>query len=202
MLIVLHLRSIAFWPVTPGVQDLSIIPRPGCLWRTHRVNPPLVLSVSTLDGPLSHVLPVLRSHHKPPTLSCLALSLQAHDASPDYLTAVLQCIRYCNSVGYLDLSLPPQSHSHSAMIYSGTQSAIHVKHLGIFSDVAGSCSTSAGDALLQALSASWIEAFPRVKRVSMRGCSNRTAEYLVNKMRKFAAADVELSVKLHTEDSL
>ncbi|KAG1832892.1 hypothetical protein DFJ58DRAFT_847918 [Suillus subalutaceus] len=68
--------------------------------------------------------------------------------------------------------------------------------------VIGSCSTSAGDALLQALSASWIEAFPRVKRVSMRGCSNRTAEYLVNKMRKFAAADVELSVKLHTEDSL
>lgn len=132
-----------------GVQDLSIIPRPGCLWRTHRVNPPLVLSVSTLDGPLSHVLPVLRSHHKPPTLSCLALSLQAHDASPDYLTTILQCIGYCNSVGYLDLSLPPQSHSHSAMIYPGTQSAIHVKHLGIFSDVAGSCSTSAGDALVR-----------------------------------------------------
>lgn len=36
----------------------------------------------------------------------------------------------------------------------------------------------------------------------MRGYSNLTAEYLVYKMRKFAAADVELSVKLHTEDSV
>ncbi|KAG1785674.1 uncharacterized protein HD556DRAFT_1450438 [Suillus plorans] len=152
-----------------------------------------------LDGPLSHVLPVLRSHLKPPTLAYLALSLQAHDASPDYLTTILQCVGYCNSIRYLDLSLPPQSHSHLAMVYPGTQSAVDVEHLVISSDAAGSCSASAGDEL--ALSALWIEAFPLVKCVSMRGCSNHIAEYLIHSMRKIAAAGVELSVKLHPKDS-
>lgn len=140
---------IRFLARHPGVNDLGVIPRPGRLWRTHRVTTPLALSISMLDGPLSHVLPVLRSHLKSPTLAILALSLQAHDASPDYLTTILQCVGNCSSVGYLDLSLPPQSHSHLAMIYPGTQSAVHVKHLAIRSpDAAGSCSASAGDALV------------------------------------------------------
>ncbi|KAG0691703.1 hypothetical protein DFH29DRAFT_1010413 [Suillus ampliporus] len=80
------------------------------------------------------------------------------------------------------------------MIYAGTQSAVHVRHLAI------SSSTTAGDAL--ALSASWIEAFPLVKRVSMQGCSNLTAEDLIHIMRKIADDDVELSVNLRPEDSL
>ncbi|KAG1844864.1 hypothetical protein C8R48DRAFT_780085 [Suillus tomentosus] len=135
-----------------------------------------------------------------PFLTCLALSLQAHDASPDYLTTILLCVGHCTSVGYLDLSLPPQSHSHSAMIYPGTQSAIHVKHLAIRSSgTAGLCSASAGDTL--ALSASWIAAFPLVKHVSMQGCSNLTAEDLVHIMRKIAAADVKLLSRNHARYS-
>ncbi|KAG1837608.1 hypothetical protein C8R48DRAFT_782650 [Suillus tomentosus] len=157
-------------------------------------------SVDSLNGPLSHVLAVLRSHLKPPTLTYLGLSLQSQDASLDYLTTILQCVGYCNSIGYLDLSLPAQGFSYSAMICPGTQSVVHVEHLAISSDAAGSCPASVGDAL--ELSASWIEAFPLVKRVSMRGCSNLTAEHLIRIMRRFAAADVELSVKLCPEVSL
>ncbi|KAG1856268.1 hypothetical protein C8R48DRAFT_776092 [Suillus tomentosus] len=192
---------IRFLARHPGVDSLSIIPRPGCLWRAHRITASLTLSsVSMLDGPLSHVLAVLRSHLKPPTLTYLGLSLQSQDASLDYLTTILQCVGYCNSIGYLDLSLPAQGFSYSAMICPGTQSVVHVEHLAISSDAAGSCPASVGDAL--ELSASWIEAFPLVKRVSMRGCSNLTAEHLIRIMRRFAAADVELSVKLCPEVSL
>ncbi|KAG2744341.1 hypothetical protein P692DRAFT_20696339, partial [Suillus brevipes Sb2] len=92
----------------PAVSNLSIMPRPGCPSRTNRVTPRLTISMSVLDGPLSHVLPILRSHHQKPTLTCLGISLQAHDASPDYITAISQCISYCDKIGYLLLSLPPQ----------------------------------------------------------------------------------------------
>ncbi|KAG1894226.1 uncharacterized protein F5891DRAFT_1195508 [Suillus fuscotomentosus] len=185
----------------PGVDSLGIIPRPGCLWRAHRITASLtLLSVSMLDGPLSHVLAVLQSHLKPPTLTYLGLSLQSQDASLDYLTTILQCVSYCNSIGYLNLSLPVQGFSYSAMICPGTQSVVHVEHLAISSDAAGSCPALVGDAL--ELSASWIEAFPLVKHVSMRGCSNLTAEHLIHIMCRFTAADVELSVKLCPEVSL
>lgn len=133
-----------------AVSNLSIMPRPGCPSRTNRVTPRLTISMSVLDGPLSHVLPILRNHRQTPTLTCLAISLQAHDASPHYITAILQCISYCDKIGYLLLSLPPQSHSRSAMIYRPvTHSAVHIKHLAIeYSDPSLSSSTSAGDTLV------------------------------------------------------
>ncbi|KAG1789901.1 uncharacterized protein HD556DRAFT_1446689 [Suillus plorans] len=116
-----------------------------------------------LDGPSTHILPVLLSLRKPPALACLALSLQAHNASPNYITTILQCVGHCDSIGYLLLSLPLQNHSLSAMIWPGTSSAVRVRHLAIDSlDATGASSLSAGDAL--ALSAVWIEAFPEVKR--------------------------------------
>ncbi|KAG0691826.1 hypothetical protein DFH29DRAFT_883639, partial [Suillus ampliporus] len=157
----------------PGINNLSVIPQPGSLWRTHQATASLALSLSTLDGPLSHVLPVLRSHLKPPTLACLALSLQSHDTSPDYLTTILRCVGYCNRA--------PNQQFTSDTWRSAPR-------------------PTAGDAL--ALSASWIEAFPLVKRVSMQGCSNLTAEDLIHIMRKIADDDVELSVNLRPEDSL
>jgi hypothetical protein len=134
----------------PAVSNLSIMPRPGCPSRTNRVTPRLTISMSVLDGPLSHVLPILRSHHQKPTLTCLGISLQAHDASPDYITAISQCISYCDKIGYLLLSLPPQNHSRSAMIYRPvTHSAVHIKRLTIeYWDPSLSSSTSAGDTLV------------------------------------------------------
>ncbi|KAG1878999.1 hypothetical protein F4604DRAFT_1923686 [Suillus subluteus] len=188
---------IHFLACHPAINDLSIIPRPGGFWRTNRTIIPLTLFISTLDGPLSHVLPVLRSLRKPPALGCLLLSLQARDASPDYITTILQCVGHCDSVRYLRISLPPQSHSLSAMIWPGTRSAVRVNHLAIdTSDAAESSSAPAGDAL--ALSAVWIEAFPTVKRVSMRGYSGVTAGDLVDVMRRIVTADVEVSVKLQS----
>ncbi|KAG2151506.1 hypothetical protein DEU56DRAFT_752399 [Suillus clintonianus] len=91
------------------------------------------------------------------------------------------------------LARHPGVNNLSVIPQPGTQSAVHVRHLAIRS------STAAGDAL--ALSASWIEAFPLVKRVSMQGCSNLTAEDLIHIMRKIADDDVELSVNLRPEDS-
>ncbi|KAG2094527.1 hypothetical protein BD769DRAFT_1678598 [Suillus cothurnatus] len=180
----------------PAVSNLGIMLQPGCPSRTNRVTPCLTISMSVLDGPLSHVLPILWNHHQTPTLNCLAISLQAHDTSPDYITAILQCISYCNKIEYLLLSLPLQSHSRLAMIYRpGTHSAVHIKHLVIdYSDPSLSSSASAGDTL--ALSASWIEAFSQVKCITMRGYSTTTAGDLVNIMHRFAASDVELSVEL------
>ncbi|KAG1759617.1 hypothetical protein EDD22DRAFT_955695 [Suillus occidentalis] len=178
----------------PAISNLSVVPRPGGLWRTNRITTHLMLSITTLDGPLTHVLPVLLRLREPPALACLTLSLQAHDASPNYITTILQCVGHCASIGYLLVSLPPQNDSLSAMIWTGTHSAVCVRHLAIDSDVAGS--SSAGDPLV--LSAAWIEAFPGVKHVSMRGHSSVTAEYLRGIMRRIAAADVELCVDLHS----
>ncbi|KAG1854334.1 hypothetical protein C8R48DRAFT_776723 [Suillus tomentosus] len=188
---------IRFLARHPAINKLSIVLRPFRFWRTNRITTHLMLSISTLDGPLSHVLPVLLSLHKPPALACLALSLQAHDASP-YISTVLQCVDRCDSVGYLYISLPPQIHSRSAMIWPGTHSAVRVKHLAIdSSDIAGSSTPFAGDVL--ALSALWVQAFPEVKRVSMRGYSTVTTEDLIDIMRKIVAADVELSVTLDSQ---
>ncbi|KAG2138747.1 hypothetical protein BD769DRAFT_1663475 [Suillus cothurnatus] len=156
----------------------------------------LTLPISKLDGPLSHILPVLRSLHTLPTLTCLALSLQAHDASPDYLSSVLQCVDHCESVEYLFISLPSQIHSRSAMIWPGTHSAVRIKHLAFdSSDIVRTSLPFAEDTL--ALSVQWIQAFPDVKRVSMRGYSALAARDLVDIVRKVVAADVELSVTLH-----
>jgi hypothetical protein len=47
------------------------------------------------------------------------------------------------------------------------------------------------------LSAQWIQAFPDVKRVNMRGYSALAAGDLVDIVRKVVAADVKLSVTLH-----
>ncbi|KAG1866119.1 hypothetical protein F4604DRAFT_1928132 [Suillus subluteus] len=180
----------------PSVTNLSILPRPGNSWRTNRVNIRLTLSLSVLDGPLTHILPVLRSHHNPPSLSCLGVSLQADDASPEYITTILQCVDCCDSVSYLMISLPPQNYSHSAMICPpSSHSAVRVKHMAIdYSEALVLGTPAAGDTL--ALSAAWIRAFPHLKHISLRGYSTATAEDLVNIMRRFAARDVELVVVL------
>ncbi|KAG2059226.1 hypothetical protein BDR06DRAFT_1003835 [Suillus hirtellus] len=168
---------ICFLARHPAINNLSVVPQPD-------------------DGPSTHILPVLLSLHKLPALTCLALSLQAHDASPNYINTILQCVSHCDSVGYLRLSLPPQSHSLSAMIWPGTSSAVRIRHLAIDSlDASRASSRSAEDAL--ALSAVWIEAFPEVKCFSVRGYSSVTTKDLLDIMRKIAAADVKLSVKLY-----
>jgi hypothetical protein len=128
----------------PAVSNLSVIPRPaGVPWRANRVTKPLILSLSTLDGPLSHLLPILRSHRKQQNLTCFHISLQAHDASPDYITSILQCVGHCDSIGYLLLSLP-NSHSSAAMMcWLGTRSMVRIKHLAIdCSDGSARCATS------------------------------------------------------------
>ncbi|KAJ8579741.1 hypothetical protein M405DRAFT_848056, partial [Rhizopogon salebrosus TDB-379] len=183
----------------PAIDHLAVNPpRPGVRWRTSRVTMSLTLSMSVLDGPLSHILPVLRCHRIPPTLTVLGISLQDDDASPDYITTILRCVDYCASVGCLLLSIPPQSHSHLAMsCIPGIHSAVLVKRLAIdYSDASGSCPASAGDVL--ALSAAWIEAFPEVKHVSMRGYSTVTTGDLVHIICKFAVDDVILSVELQS----
>ncbi|KAG1846349.1 hypothetical protein C8R48DRAFT_779579 [Suillus tomentosus] len=184
---------IRFLARHPAISNLSVIPRPGGHWRVNRVTTPLTLSLSMLDGPLSHLLPVLRSHRAPQNFASLYIPLQAHDASPDYITSILQCISHCDSIGYLVLSLP-NSHSSAAMSYlSGAHSTVRIKHLTIdYSD--GSVPSAAGDTL--ALSAAWIQALPQVKRVTLRGYSATAAGDLVEMMRNFAARDVELVVNL------
>lgn len=137
---------IRFLARHPAINNLSVVPRPGGPWRTNRITTHLTLSITTLDGPSTHVLPVLLRLREPPALACLTLSLQAHDASPNYITTILQCVGHCASVGYLLVSLPPQNHSLSAMIWTGTHSAVRVRHLAIDSDAAGS--SSAGDPLV------------------------------------------------------
>jgi hypothetical protein len=135
----------------PTIDHLAVNPpRPGVRWRTSRVTTSLTLSMSVLDGPLSHILPVLRCHRIPPTLTVLGISLQDDDASPNYITTILRCVDYCASVGCLLLSIPPQSHSHLAMsCIPGIHSAVLVKRLAIdYSDASGSCPASAGDVLV------------------------------------------------------
>jgi len=73
----------------PNVKNLRITPRPAVSWRIPRATPSTVLSMSVLEGPLTHVLAILRQHRKPPFLECLEISLQSGDASPDYMTAIL-----------------------------------------------------------------------------------------------------------------
>ncbi|KAG1726335.1 hypothetical protein EDD22DRAFT_961451 [Suillus occidentalis] len=187
---------IRFLARHPAIHTLCIVPRPCGTWRTNQITARLTLPISKLDGPLSHVLLVLRSLRTLPTLTCLALSLQAHDALPDYLSSVLQCVDRCDSVEYLFISLPSQIHSHSAMIWPGTHSAVRVRHLAFdSSDIVRTSLPFAEDTL--ALSAQWIQAFPEVRRVSMRGYSALAAGDLVDIVRKVVAADVELSVTLH-----
>lgn len=140
---------IRFLARHPTVTTLSILPRPGNAWRTNRVNLHLTLSLSVLDGPLTHILPVLRSHYNPPSLACLGVSLQAHDASPDYITTILQCVGCCNSVSYLMISLP-QSCSRSAMTCPpGCHSAICIEHMSInYSEAPVLGAGAAGDPLV------------------------------------------------------
>jgi hypothetical protein len=132
----------------PAITNLSVIPRPGSPWRANRITTRLSLSLSMLDGPLSHLLPVLRSHRTRQIFACLHISLQAHDASPDYIASILQCIGYCDSIGYLVLSLPKSHPSSRAMMYlSGAHSMVSIKHLVIdYSD--GLVSGAAGDTLV------------------------------------------------------
>lgn len=138
---------ICFLARHPAISNLSVILRPGGHWRVNRVTTPLTLSLSMLDGPLSHLLPVLRSHRAPQNFASLYIPLQAHDASPNYITSILQCISHCDSIGYLVLSLP-NSHSSAAMSYlSGAHSTVRIKHLTIdYSD--GSVPSAAGDTLV------------------------------------------------------
>ncbi|KAG2107606.1 hypothetical protein DEU56DRAFT_762603, partial [Suillus clintonianus] len=185
---------IRFLARHPAISTLSVIPPPGGPWRANRIITPLTLSLSILDGPLSHLLPVLRSHSKPQNLACLYISLQAHNPSPDYITSVLQCVSYCDSIGHLVLSLPNGHSSAAMMCLSGAHSMVRIKHLVIdYSD--GSVPGAAGDPL--ALSAAWIQALPQVKRVTLRGYSATAAGDLLHIMRSFAAGDVELAVDLH-----
>jgi hypothetical protein len=133
----------------PAISNLSIIPPPGGPWRTNQIITPLTLSLSILDGPLSHLLPVLQSHCKPQHLSCLYISLQAHDLSPDYITSVLQCVSYCDSIRYLVLSLPNGHSSAAMMCLSGAHSMVRIKHLVIdYSDGSVSVPGAAGDPLV------------------------------------------------------
>lgn len=129
---------IHFLACHPAINKLSIIWWPYHFWRTNWITTHLMLSISMLDWPLSHVLPVLLSLHKPPTLACLALSLQAHDASP-YISTVLQCVDHCDSVGYLYISLPPQIHSCSAMIWPGTPGNWLFRHCRIIHPLCRRC---------------------------------------------------------------
>ncbi|KAG2747127.1 hypothetical protein P692DRAFT_20739637, partial [Suillus brevipes Sb2] len=187
---------IRFLARHPAISNLSIIPPPGGPWRTNRIITPLTLSLSILDGPLSHLLPVLRSHRKPQNLACLYISLQAHDPSPDYITSILQCVSHCDSIGYLVLSLPNGHSSAAMMCSSGAHSMVRIKHLVIdYSDGSVSVPGAGGDPL--ALSAAWIRALPQVKRVTLRGYSATAAGDLLDIMRSFAAGDVELAVDLH-----
>ncbi|KAG1905192.1 uncharacterized protein F5891DRAFT_1183129 [Suillus fuscotomentosus] len=160
----------------PAVSNLSVIPRPaGVPWRANRVTKPFILSLSTLDGPLSHLLPILQSHRKQQNLTCLHISLQAHDASPDYITSILQCVGHCDSIGYLLLSLPNSHSSAVMMCWSGTRSMVRIKHLVIdCSDGSARCATSD----LLALSAAWIQALPQVKCVTLQGYSATAAGIL------------------------
>ncbi|OJA10243.1 hypothetical protein AZE42_12877 [Rhizopogon vesiculosus] len=189
---------ICFLARHPAIDHLAVNPRPGARWRMNRVMMSLTLFMAVLDGPLSHVLPVLWCHHIPPTLTCLGISLQDDDASPDYITTILRCVDYCDSVGCLLLSISPQSHSCLAMsCIPGIHSAVLVKRLAInYSDAPVLCPASAGDAL--ALSAAWIEAFPEVKYVSMWGYSTITTGDLVRIICRFAVDDVILSVELQS----
>ncbi|KAG0697708.1 hypothetical protein DFH29DRAFT_878513 [Suillus ampliporus] len=176
------------------ISNLSIIPPPGGPWRTNRIITPLTLSLSILDGPLSHLLLVLWSHCKPQNLTCLYISLQAHNPSPNYITSVLQCVSYCDSIRHLVLSLPNGHSSAAMMCLSGTHSMVHIKHLVIdYSD--GSVPSAAGDPL--ALSVAWIQALPQVKCVTLRGYSATAAGDLLDIMHSFAVGDVELAVDLH-----
>lgn len=120
-------------------------------WRTARVASPTTLSMSVLDGPLSHVLAVLRNHRKPPSLESLAISLQSDDASSDYMTAILQCIEYCDRIGYLALDLPVQNHHRSKMMcHPDTCCAVPVTHLGLryFPEASASGVSLAEDSLV------------------------------------------------------
>ncbi|OJA19604.1 hypothetical protein AZE42_10259, partial [Rhizopogon vesiculosus] len=75
--------------------------------------------------------------------------------------------------------------------------AVLVKCLSIdYSDASVSCTASAGDAL--ALSAAWIEAFPKVEHVSMRGYSTVTTGDLICIICRFAVDDVLLLVELQS----
>ncbi|KAG1837081.1 hypothetical protein F4604DRAFT_1942574 [Suillus subluteus] len=143
---------IRFLARHPAVTNLTIMPRPGNAWRTNQVNLHLTLSLSVLDGPLTHVLPVLRSHYNPPSLACLGVSLQADDVSPEYITTILQCVSCCNSVSYLMVSLP-QSYSHSAMICPpGSHSAVRIEHMAInYSEASILGAGAAGDSLVVVL---------------------------------------------------
>lgn len=146
------LTLIRFLARHPVISNLSVIPRPSGPWRANRVTNPLTLVLSILDGPLSHLLPVLRSHSKPQNLACLYISLQAHDASPDYITSILQCVSYCDSIGYLVISLPDSYCSAAMMCLSGTHSMVHIKHLAIdYLDGSGSVPGAAGDSLVCAI---------------------------------------------------
>ncbi|OJA13859.1 hypothetical protein AZE42_11120 [Rhizopogon vesiculosus] len=97
--------------------------------------------MAVLDGPLSHVLPVLWCHRIPPTLTCTIVTALDVSSFP-YLCKV---------------TLIWQCHVSQASIWQ-----FQSKRLAIdYSDAPVLCPTSAGDAL--ALSAAWIEAFPEVK---------------------------------------
>jgi len=80
---------ICFLTHHPAVTNLSIMLQPGNCWRTTRVNICLMLSLSVLDGLLTHILAVLQSDYNPPTLTCLGVPLQADDALPRYITTIL-----------------------------------------------------------------------------------------------------------------
>ncbi|KAG1728476.1 hypothetical protein EDD22DRAFT_853259 [Suillus occidentalis] len=191
---------IHFLACHPDVKSLCITPGPAVSWRTpRRATAPMILSMSVLDGPLPHILSILRQHHKPPSLESLEILLQSNDALPDYMTAILRCLEHCDSIGYLALHLPAQSHHRSKMMcHPDTYCVVLVRHLEIsYCSPEASAqlgADSAGDPL--ALSAPWIGAFPKTKRVSMRGESTRTVTDLVHSIRSFVAKDVQVSVQL------
>ncbi|KAG1847813.1 hypothetical protein C8R48DRAFT_779150, partial [Suillus tomentosus] len=189
---------IRFLARHPNVKNLRITPRPAVSWRIPRATPSTVLSMSVLEGPLTHVLAILRQHRKPPFLECLEISLQSGDASPDYMTAILRCLELCDSIGYLALRLPTHSHRSEMMCDPGARCAVPVIHLGISHHSTEASpwlsAGSAGDPL--ALSAPWIGAFPKIKRVSMQGESSSTAADLAQSIHSFVADDVQVSVQL------
>jgi hypothetical protein len=145
---------IRFLARHPDVKSLRITPGPAVSWRTpRRATTPMILSMSVLDGPLPHILSILRQHRKPPSLESLEILLQSNDASPDYMTAILRCLEHCDSIGYLALHLPAQSHHRSKMMcHPDTYCAVPVRHLEIsyYSPEASAQSgtDSAGDPLV------------------------------------------------------
>ncbi|KAG2743368.1 hypothetical protein P692DRAFT_20878762 [Suillus brevipes Sb2] len=82
---------IRFLARHPAISNLSIIPPPGGPWRTNQIITPLTLSLSILDGPLSHLLPptIYRPTTSPPFCNVSAIATASDILSFPCLMVIL-----------------------------------------------------------------------------------------------------------------